>query len=70
MGNFEDSTQRYKGRFRRFTRELGKLSAKYGVTIQSVGGVTIYDLETIGKLKVAYSNDHTSGDLEVSAEIN
>jgi len=50
-------------RFKKFTEELRLLSLKYGVAIQSTGGVHI------GKFKdVRYDTDHTSGDLDVDIE--
>jgi len=48
-------------RFELFTKELSKLSNKYGVTIQSVGGVRIFAKGEL--LEVEYSSDSTSGDL-------
>ena len=48
-------------RFELFTEELSKLSNKYGVTIQSVGGVRIFEEGEL--LEVKYSSDYTSGDL-------
>ena len=47
-------------RFRKFTRELSLLSSKYGIAIDSTGGVYLLD----GPAKIIYSDDHTSGDLE------
>jgi len=48
-------------RFELFTEELSKLSNKYGVTIQSIGGVRIFAEGEL--LEVQYSSDSTSGDL-------
>ena len=48
-------------RFEAFTKELSELSNKYGITIQSVGGVRIFEEDEL--LEVEYSNDSTSGDL-------
>ena len=48
-------------RFEAFTDELSKLSIKYGITIQSIGGVRIFAENEL--LEVEYSNDSTSGDL-------
>ena len=48
-------------RFEAFTEELSKLSNKYGIAIQSVGGVRIFEEGEL--LEVRYSNDSTSGDL-------
>lgn len=51
----------YIERFKNFVSELTELSLKYGITIQSVGGITIFEE---GELKqVEYSDDYTSGDL-------
>jgi hypothetical protein len=50
-------------RFDDFVKALEKLSVKYGVTIQSVGGVSIYDEGDIAAIE--YSRDPTSGDLMV-----
>ena len=44
-----------------FTNELSKLAMKYGITIQSVGGVRIFAKGEL--LEVEYSSDSTSGDL-------
>jgi len=48
-------------RFKLFTEELSKLSIKYGIIIQSVGGVTIFAEDEL--LQIRYSSDSTSGDL-------
>ena len=50
-------------RFKNFTEKLALLSAEYGVAIQSIGGVHIFDdpAEASG---IVYSQDHTGGDLE------
>jgi len=48
-------------RFEAFTKELSELSNKYGITIQSIGGVRIFEEDEL--LEVEYSNDSTSGDL-------
>ena len=47
-------------RFLEFTKALAKLSSKYGIAIQSTGGVYFFDQP----VQVTYSDDHTSGDLE------
>jgi hypothetical protein len=47
--------------FEKFCRELEKLSMKYGVVIQSVGGVSIYERGEL--LHVSYEADASSGDL-------
>jgi len=57
----EDSKMTEQERFEVFTEELSKLSNKYGITIQSVGGVRIFEEDEL--LEVEYSNDSTSGDL-------
>jgi radical SAM superfamily enzyme YgiQ (UPF0313 family) len=64
---FARQTQRRQGtrmkRFDDFVKELEKLSAKYGITVQSVGDVSIYgEGETAA---VQYSRDETSGDLRI-----
>jgi hypothetical protein len=46
--------------FQNFVRDLAKLSAKYRVAIQAVGGVRFYD-EDISD--IVYTDDPTSGDL-------
>ena len=48
-------------RFELFTEELSKLTMKYGITIQSTGGVRIFEEGEL--LEVQYSSDSTSGDL-------
>jgi hypothetical protein len=45
-------------RFEKFTKELAKLSKKYGVAIKAIGGVGIGEIT-----EIEYSNDETSGDL-------
>ena len=56
-GKNSDDDQR-RANFYKFTEELGKLSAKFGITIQSTGGVVFGDF-----YEVEYNMDHTSGDL-------
>lgn len=52
-------------RFNNFIDELEILSKKYGVFINSTGGVNIWNKEEIEDIDtVEYSNDPTSGDLE------
>ena len=53
-----DDDAQTKKNFIAFTKELEKLSKKYGVVIQSVGGVEFGKVQAI-----LYSNDYTSGDL-------
>lgn len=48
-------------RFTGFTNELALLSKKYGIVIQSTGGVTFGNFT-----EVEYVNDYTSGDLDIS----
>lgn len=48
-------------RFKHFIRALEELSTRYGVAVQSTGGVMILDK----KQKIQYSRDHTSGDIQV-----
>jgi len=48
-------------RFELFIAELSKLSMKYGITIQSSGGVRIFAEGEL--LEVEYSSDSTSGNL-------
>lgn len=58
--NYKDREKRFND----FTIELGELSKKYGIMINSTGGVNIYNKEEISTIKeVYYSNDYTSGDL-------
>ncbi|MEI7475315.1 MAG: hypothetical protein WCK67_11130 [bacterium] len=45
-------------RFEKFTKELAKLSKKYGVAIKAIGGIAIGEIA-----EIEYSNDETSGDL-------
>lgn len=49
-------------KFEAFTLELAKLSKKYGIGIESCGGVYFDPIKTI-----QYSSDHTSGDLTYEA---
>ena len=47
--------------YKMFVTELEKLSVKYGVSIKSIGGVTIWD---DGELEsIEYTKDETSGDM-------
>ncbi len=52
-------TENYESRFVKFARELGKLSTKHGIALQSVGGIIDMDTYTV----ITYDEDHTSGDL-------
>jgi hypothetical protein len=45
--------------FKSFVKELEKLSKKYGVAIQAIGGVKFADID-----RIKYNDDDTSGDLE------
>lgn len=49
-------------RFSKFTKELAKLSSKYGIAIQSTGGVYYFDKP----IRITYRDDPTSGDLDPS----
>lgn len=49
-----------KSRFQAFTKQLGHLSSKYGIAVRSVGGVYFFE----GPIKIKYSDDHTSGNLD------
>ena len=49
-------------RFENFVRELAKLSKNYGITLQSIGGVKIYEATDMEGFK-GYSPDLDSGDL-------
>ncbi|MBR09460.1 MAG: hypothetical protein CMP48_17465 [Rickettsiales bacterium] len=51
--------QSQKVRFRKFVKDLERISTENGIAIQSVGGVYIFD----GPIKITYHKDHTSGDL-------
>ena len=56
------ATQQLEANYDMFIAELTKLSRKYGVTIQSVGG--IYLADEPGEFRnVRYVADITSGDL-------
>jgi hypothetical protein len=55
-------------RFETFTKELSHLSVRYGITIQSIGGVIIWDEGELSE--VEYSNDSTSGDLISNVYVN
>ena len=49
-----------KSRFQVFIKQLGHLSSKYGIAVRSVGGVYFFD----GPIRIRYSDDHTSGNLD------
>lgn len=53
-----DTLKHEQKQFTKFVNELKKLSKKYGVAIQSTGGIALGEIEDI-----IYSNDFTSGDL-------
>ena len=53
--------QEQQKNFEKFTQELAKLSHKYDIAIQSVGGVYIGSKGELAN--IAYSDDSTSGDL-------
>lgn len=52
-------------RFEGFTKELAELSKKYGVTIQSTGGVEFWEQDRKGEelYDLKYIADASSGDL-------
>ena len=54
-----------QARFVDFCADLEKLSKKYGICVQSVGGVHIYGENELRQVR--YDNDYTSGDLIYSA---
>jgi hypothetical protein len=56
-----NATEEEEERFISFVKELEKISVKYGITIDCVGGVTFYESLS----KVRYSKDPSSGDLDV-----
>jgi len=56
------TTQQLEANYDKFIAELTKLSRKYGVAIQSVGGVILADNPS-GFRDVTYVADITSGDL-------
>jgi len=51
-------TEKETRNFKKFRTELARISKKYGIAINSVGGVMIGEIADI-----EYSNDPTSGDL-------
>jgi hypothetical protein len=62
-------TQQTENNYDRFIAELTALTRKYGVAIQSVGGVYLADER--GEFdKVTYNADITSGDLYPNFEGN
>ena len=56
------TTQQLEANYETFIAELTKLSRKYGVAIQSVGGVYLAD-DPVEFCNVNYVADITSGDL-------
>lgn len=56
------STPQIEANYDKFIAELTKLSRKYGVAIQSVGGVYLAD-DPVEFCNVHYVADITSGDL-------
>jgi hypothetical protein len=58
MTEQENSTNRQEKNYNKFIDELTKLSKKYGVVIQAIGGVEIGEVKAL-----EYSRDYTSGDL-------
>lgn len=63
------STQQTESNYDRFIAELTTLTRKYGVAIQSVGGVYLAD-ERGEYDKLTYTADITSGDLYPNFEGN
>lgn len=59
LSPFQESEE---ARFKKFVTELSELSTKYGIAIKSTGGVYFFDIP----IPIMYSDDHTSGDLEVT----
>jgi hypothetical protein len=55
----EKEYQLYSEKFQKFSKELEKLSKKYGIVISSTGGVQYGEVDDI-----SYSSDLSSGDLE------
>ncbi len=53
-----DLTEKEIKNFEKFRADLTKISKKYGIAIQSIGGVMIGDIK-----EIEYSDDPTSGDL-------
>jgi hypothetical protein len=51
-----------KERFELFTKDLAKLSKKYGIALDVCGGVWIAEKQD-EIVKIEYSTDYTSGDL-------
>jgi len=49
-----------RNNYNNFIKELTILSKKYGVVVQSTGGVMIGKVE-----QIEYGTDYTSGDLEI-----
>lgn len=61
-------TNEEQKRFEQFTKELAKLSKKYGIVLQVTGGVYI---EKDGDIKsIVYTDDASSGDLNSEVEYN
>ena len=63
------TTQQTESNYDRFITELTALTRKYGVAIQSVGGVYLAD-ERGEYDKLTYTADITSGDLYANFEGN
>ena len=61
-----EEIKREKKRFTLFCKELATLSMKYDIAIRSVGGVDIYDEDSI--LKIVYDDDWSTGDLQYSVK--
>ena len=59
-----ENNKSIENRFQHFTKDLAELSSKYGIAIQSIGGVYFFD----NPVRVTYREDHTSGDLDPSWE--
>jgi|GEM_PF-6322335 len=56
-----DEVKALRKRFSLFCKELSKLSIKYDIAIRSIGGVDIYDEQSIKRIE--YDDDWSSGDL-------
>lgn len=55
----DEDYEKYQNKFDLFTKDLAKLSKKYGIAINATGGVAYGEIKSI-----TYSTDLSSGDLD------
>jgi len=71
MNKEEQNFEEQQERFCKFTKELEKLSLKYGVSLNVCGGVNVYSKNILPDLiSIEYDCDSSSGDLSSTVNWN